>query len=158
MSAPEETHQSWLGWVFIREHVRRRITTDPIAPFLEPSCEQWTEGHWLPVAPSNREPLHCLSVLRVCLIFKRWNSVTILNQGCLSCLMNWRELSRHRSRPQVRLEKVTLSGKPLDPPFIHAVREETRCFIDAPLRYIVSSGPECLLMGWVGVGAGGTEQ
>lgn len=112
MSAPEETLQSWPGWVFIREHVRRRTTTDLIAPFLEPSCEQWTEGHWLPVAPSNREPLHCLSVLRVCvcLIFKRWNSVTILNQGCLSCLKNRRELSGHRSRPQVRLEMSRYQG------------------------------------------------
>lgn len=100
------------GWVFIREHVRRRTNTDPIAPFLEPSWELWTEGHWLPVAPSNREPLHCLSVLRVCvcLVFKRWESFTILNQGCLSRAKNRKELSGRRSRPQVLLEKSRYQG------------------------------------------------
>lgn len=144
----------WRGWVFIREHVRRRTNTDPIAPFLEPSWELWTEGHWLPVAPSNREPLHCLSVLRVC--------VWYLNDGNL--LPSWTRdvwaesertlwTSKSASGPP---GKVMLSGKPLDPPFIHAIREETRWFIDAPLWYIVSSGPECLSMGWVA--GGGTEQ
>lgn len=48
-----------------------------------------------------------------------------------------------------------ISGKPLDPPSSHGVQEETCCFIDAPLwlTYIVSFGPECLLMGG-GVGGG----
>lgn len=112
MSAPEETHHSWLGWVFIREHVRRRTTTDPIAPFLEPSCEQCTEGPLGPGGPPPTGNLYIvfLCFVCVCLIFKRWNSVTILNQGCLSCLKNRRELSGCRSRPQVRLEKSRYQG------------------------------------------------
>lgn len=77
----------------------------------------------------------------------------------LSCRKNWRELSplsESRSRPQFPPGQVMLSGKPLDPPSIHGVQEETCCFIDAPLwlTYIVSFGPECLLMmgGWGGEG------
>lgn len=163
VSAPEETHHSWLGWVFIKGN-----TYGVVLPLIR-SLHFWSPvassaqrgggptGSRGPSPPTPTGNLYIVFLCFVCvrLIFKRWNSVTILNQGRLSCLKNRRENSPDvEVGPQVRLEKSRLSGKPLDPPFIHAVREETRCFIDAPLRYIVSSGPECLLTG-VGGEVGG---
>lgn len=46
----------------------------------------------------------------VCLVFKRWESFTILNQGCLSRSKNRKELSGRRRRPQVLLEKSRYQG------------------------------------------------
>lgn len=52
----------------------------------------------------------CASCVCVCLVFKRWESFTILNQGCLSRSKNRKELSGRRSRPQVLLEKSRYQG------------------------------------------------
>lgn len=130
--------------------------------FWSPVVSSGQRSHWLPVAPSNREPLNCLSVLCVCvcvcLIFKRWNSVTILNQGCLSCLKNRRELSGCRSRPQIRLEKSRYQGNH----WIHLsfTRFERKLAVLSMHHYGILY-PLALNVYWWGgweLGAGGTEQ
>lgn len=79
--------------------------------FLEPSWELWTEGHWLPVTlPTGNLYIVYLCFVCVCLVFKRWESFTISNRGCLSRSKNRKELSGRRSRPQVLLEKSRYQG------------------------------------------------
>lgn len=72
------------------------------------SSGQKATGSWLPPLTGN------LCIVFLCFVcvwyLNDGNSVTILNQGCLSCLKNRRELSGCRNRPQVHLEKSRYQG------------------------------------------------
>lgn len=116
-------------------------------------AQLWTEGHWLPVAPSNREPLQCLYVLRVCVWYL--NDGTLLPSWTRDVWAAWR-IGENSPDVKVGLRSAWKS---------HVIRETTgSTFHSRSLRrnslfYRCTTTVYCILWPWMFIdGVGGIEQ